>query len=50
MLTLYGVVDILVNDDFKICFKTNKNSPVHWLQFRILHIILPVGFYLKINI
>lgn len=50
-LTPYGVDDISVNDFFKICFKTTHDSSVQWLQFRILHRILPVGYYLKkINI
>lgn len=50
-LTPYGVDDISVNDVFKICFKTTHDSSVQWLQFRILHRILPVGYYLKkINI
>ena len=34
-----------------MCFKTATDSSVRWLQFRILHRILPVGYYLrKINI
>lgn len=46
-LTPYGVDDISVIDVFKICFKTTNDSSVQWLQFRILHRILPVGSYLK---
>ena len=32
---------------FKICFKTTTDTTVQWLQYRILHIILPVQYYLK---
>ena len=45
-LTQYGV-DISKEDVFKVCFKTTTDSSVQWLQFRILHRILPVGYYLK---
>lgn len=46
-LTDYNVEDLTICDIFKICFNTTKDSSVQWLQFRILHNILPVGFYLK---
>lgn len=50
-LTNYNVEDLTIYDIFKICFKTTKDSSVQWLQFRILHKNLPVGYYLKkINI
>ena len=45
-LTQYGV-DISKEDVFKVCFKTTTDSSVQWLQFRILHRIFPVGYYLK---
>lgn len=45
----YNVEDLTVYDIFKICFKTTKDSSVQWLQFRILHKNLPVGYYLKKN-
>ena len=34
-------------DVFKICFKTSNDSSVQWLQYRIIHRILPVSYYLK---
>ena len=47
----YGVDNISIKDVFKVCFKTITNSSVQWLQFRILHRILPVGYdFRKINI
>lgn len=47
----YGVDTISVQDVFKICYKTTSDSSAQWLQFRILHRIVPVGKYLKkINI
>lgn len=49
-LTDYNVEDLTVYDIFKICFKTTKDSSVQWLQFRILHKILPVGYFLKKSI
>lgn len=40
-----------VQNVFKICYKTTADSSAQWLQFRILHRIVPVGKYLKkINI
>ena len=50
-LAQYGVDNVSIKDVFKVCFKTTTDSSVQWLQFRILHRILPVGYYLrKINI
>jgi hypothetical protein len=51
-LTPYGADDISKQTIFKICFKTTRDSSAQWLQFRILHRILPVGYYLekKINV
>ena len=43
--------DLCVYDVFNVCFKTIIDSSVNWLQFRILHRILTVKYYLKkINI
>ena len=39
--------EITVCNIFKICFKVSKDSRVQWLQYRILHRILPVKYYLK---
>lgn len=39
--------DLCVQDVFKICFRTTNDSTVNWLQYRILHRILPVKYYLK---
>jgi hypothetical protein len=44
-----GVDNVSMKDVFKICFKTSKDSSVQWLQNRILHIILPTGYYLEKN-
>ena len=45
------VDDLCVYDVFNFCFRTTNGSSVNWLQYRILHIILPVKYYLKkINI
>ena len=34
-----------------LCFRTTNDSSVNWLQYRILHRILPVKYYIKkINI
>ena len=46
-LSPYGLGDISMQNVFKICFKTTSDSSVQWLQYRILHRILPVGYYLK---
>ena len=43
----FGTTDICVHDAFKVCFKTTTDSSVQWLQFRILHRILPVSYYRK---
>ena len=43
--------DLCVYDVFNVCFATTNDSTVNWLQYRILHRILPVKYYLKkINI
>lgn len=39
--------DLCVRDVFEICFSTTNNSTINWLQYRILHTILPVKYYLK---
>ena len=39
--------DLDTKEIFKICFKTSSDSTLQWLQFRILHRILPIGTYLK---
>lgn len=39
--------DLCVQDVLKICFRTTNDSTVNWLQYRILHRILPVKSYLK---
>lgn len=36
-----------VKDFFKICFKTSTDTSIQWLQYRILHRILPTNHYLK---
>eukprot|EP00105_Crassostrea_gigas_P040116 XP_019924264.1 PREDICTED: uncharacterized protein LOC109619185 [Crassostrea gigas] len=45
-LVQYGA-KICVNDAFNVCFKTTKDTQLQWLQFRLLHRILPVNHYLK---
>ena len=45
-LVPYGI-EICVKDVFTVCFKTTKDSSIQWLQYRILHRILPVNYYLK---
>lgn len=35
-LNPYGVGDISVNGDFKVCFKTSNDFTIQLLQFRIL--------------
>ena len=39
-LTPYGV-EICVNDIFTLCFKTTKDTSIQWMQYRLLHTILP---------
>ena len=39
--------NLIVKEVFVTCFKTTADSSLQWLQFRILHRILPVGSYLK---
>ena len=34
-------------DVFNICFNTSADTSIHWLQYRIIHRILPVRKYLK---
>jgi exonuclease III len=46
-LSPHGINDICLRDVFKVCFKTTSDSSVQWLQYRLLHRILPVGYYLK---
>ena len=35
------------NSAFAACFKTTKDTTLQWFQYRLLHRILPVGYYLK---
>jgi hypothetical protein len=42
----FGVTDICLQDIFKVCFKTTVDTSVQWLQYRILHRLLPVSYYL----
>ena len=43
--------DLCVYDVFNVYLRTTSDSSVNWLQYRILHRILPVKYYLKkINI
>ena len=30
-----------------LCFKTTKDTSIQWMQYRLLHRILPVKYYLK---
>ena len=46
-LSLFRPTNPCVHDVFRICFKTTADSSVQWLQYRILHRIFPVHFYLK---
>ena len=46
-LSPYGMGDFSMQDVFKICFKTFNDFSVQWLQYRIIHRILPVSYYLK---
>ena len=45
--TIYTSVDIKTREIFHTCFRITADSKLQWLQFRILHRILPVGSYLK---
>ena len=47
VLSTYLSNYICVTDVFKVCFKTTSDSVIQWLQYRILHRILPVNYYLK---
>ena len=40
-------IEICIKDVFIVCFKTTKDSAIQWLQYRLLHRILPVNYYLK---
>lgn len=44
-LVLKGFPEVELKNVFKVCFKTSTNSAVQWLQYRILHKILPVNHY-----
>lgn len=46
-LSPHGLENICIQDVFKICFKITMDSSLQWLQYRILHRILPVCYYLK---
>lgn len=46
-LDFYRELHVSVKDVFKNCFMVSKDSKVQWLQYRILHRILPVNYYLK---
>lgn len=39
--------NLCIQDCFKICFMTTNDTSVQWLQYRVLHRILPVNYYLK---
>ena len=47
VLSTYLSNNICVTYIFKVCFKTTSDSVIQWLQYRILHRILPVNYYLK---
>lgn len=36
-----------LNGVFKVCFRTSTKSDVQWLQYKILHKIFPVNYYLQ---
>jgi hypothetical protein len=44
---LSGCEDINTKQIFEICFKLTADSAAQWLQYRILHRIIPVKSYLK---
>ena len=44
---LINLEDVKLGDTFKICFKGTMDSSLQWLQFRTVHRILPVSYYLK---
>jgi exonuclease III len=46
-LHCYRELHVTIQDVFKNCFMVSKDSKVQWLQYRILHRILPVKYYLK---
>ena len=46
-LSLHLDINDSVKDFFKICFKTTTDTSIQWLQYRILHRILPTNYYLK---
>ena len=37
----------VTKEAFNVCFKTSEDTAIQWLQFRLLHRILPVNKYLK---
>ena len=39
--------DIIPKDVFNTCFKITPDTTIQWLQFRVLHRILPTSSYLK---
>ena len=47
VLYTYLSNNICITDSFKVCFKTTSDSVIQWLQYRILHRILPVNYYLN---
>ena len=48
-MRLTGHTDVELKDIFKVCFKVSASSSIQWLQYRILHRIVPVKYYLKKN-
>jgi hypothetical protein len=40
-------IEICIKDVFTLCFKTTMDSAIQWLQYRLLHRILHVNYYLK---
>ena len=45
-MRLTGHTDVELKDIFKVCFKVSASSSIQWLQYRILHRIVPVKYYL----
>ena len=46
-LSPHRIHELKSKDVFKVCFKTTTDSTAQWLQYRIIHRILPVNHYLK---
>lgn len=44
---LKGFPEVELKDVFRVCFKTSTNADVQWLQYIILHKILPINHYFK---